>query len=114
MTRPTSPAWFALVAVAVASAAAGATATLGALLDEGVVSACRSKTTGVLRVPGPGGSCKSDEQPLQWNVRGPAGPAGRWAPAGRGCSIAGAARPSGTSCRRPERGARLSTCSGRR
>jgi hypothetical protein len=68
---------FALVVVA-----AGATMTLATLSTDGVISACRNKSTGVLRVPNTGTSCKSDEQPLQWNIRGVAGPPGPTGPQG--------------------------------
>lgn len=69
----------ALVALALAGAAG---AGLRAALADEVINACRSKSTGVLRVPAPGYGCKTDETTLQWNVRGPAGPAGPTGPAG--------------------------------
>jgi hypothetical protein len=62
-----------------------------------VISACRSKSTGVLRVPSPGTSCKGDEQPLQWNVRGVAGPAGPTGPAGPASVSALAGSPCTTA-----------------
>ncbi len=65
---------FAVLGLAFVAGAAGA--ALDALLADDVINACRSKSTGTLRVPAPGTSCKGDEQPLQWNVRGVAGPAG--------------------------------------
>jgi hypothetical protein len=80
-----------LVAAALALAAGAAGAALHTLLADEVVNACRSKSTGVLRVPAAGTSCKGDEQPLQWNVRGPAGPVGPAGPAGP----SGAAGPGG-------------------
>jgi hypothetical protein len=64
----------AFLALGLAAGVAGA--GLDAFLADDVIYACRAKSTGVLRVPALGTSCKSDEQPLQWNVRGPAGPAG--------------------------------------
>jgi hypothetical protein len=67
----------ALAAAVLALAAGAAGAALEATLDEAVIGACRSKSTGVLRVPAAGTACRPDEQPLQWNVRGVAGPAGR-------------------------------------
>ena len=70
----------ALLVLAIAAGAAGA--ALRAALADDVISACRSKSTGVLRVPAPGGSCKGDETPLMWNVRGVAGPMGPAGPAG--------------------------------
>jgi hypothetical protein len=66
----------AVAALALGLAAGVAGAALDAFFADDVIYACRTKSTGVLRVPAPGTSCKSDEQPLQWNVRGPAGPAG--------------------------------------
>ena len=66
----------ALSLLAVAAIAGSAGAALDALLADDVINACRSKTSGALRVPATGSSCKSDEQPLQWNVRGVAGPSG--------------------------------------
>ena len=73
-------------ALALAVGAAGAGVRL--MLADEVINACRSKTSGALRVPAAGLSCKTDEQPLQWNVRGVAGPPG---PAG----VSGAAGPEG-------------------
>ena len=70
----------ALLALAVVAGAAGA--ALRAALADDVIHACRSKSTGALRVPSPGASCKGDETPLQWNVRGVAGPTGPAGPAG--------------------------------
>ena len=81
----------AATALVLAGAAAGA--VLEARLDDNVISACRNKSTGVLRVPAAGVACRGNEQPLQWNVRG------RWF-----------ARTGGPTraCRagRPDRGAR--------
>lgn len=67
-------------AVGLAAAAAGA--ALDAASAEEVVSACRNGSTGALRVPAAGVACKSSEQALRWNVRGPAGPAGPQGPVG--------------------------------
>ena len=68
------------LAAAAALALGLATGVAGAALDavfaDDVIDACRNKTTGVLRVPASGTACKGDEQPLQWNVRGVAGPTG--------------------------------------
>ena len=85
----------ATVVLAVLAGAAGA--ALDAALADDVISACRSKTTGVLRVPAPGTSCKSDEQALQWNVRGVPGPAGPVGPAGAQgpAGVSGPAGPAG-------------------
>ena len=81
-----------VLAVAVVAGTAGA--ALDAVLGDDVINACRSKTSGALRVPATGVSCKPDEQPLQWNVRGVAGPAGPAGPAGAP-GPAGIAGPSG-------------------
>ena len=69
----------ATMVLALAGAATGA--VLEARLDDNVVSACRNKSTGVLRVPAAGVTCGGNEQPLQWNVRGAAGPPGPAGPA---------------------------------
>ncbi len=85
----------AAVTVAALGLAAGAAgAALDAYLDDGVISACRTTSTGALRVPSAGVSCRSDEQPLQWSVRGPTGPQGPPGPVsvatleGTGCTTA--------------------------
>ncbi len=77
-TRALRAAAVGTAAVGLAAGAAGA-AFQATVADE-VVNACRSKTTGVLRVP-PTGVCKSDETPLRWSVRGPVGPQGPPGPA---------------------------------
>jgi hypothetical protein len=64
------------IAAATLVLAGAAGATLAGALDDGVISACRNKSTGVLRVPATGTSCKGDETQLQWSVRGPEGPQG--------------------------------------
>jgi len=61
---------------------AGAQAALRATAADSIISACRNKSTGVLRVPASGTSCRSDEQPLQWNIRGLPGPTGPQGPPG--------------------------------
>ena len=68
--------------VGLAVVVAGAHATLSATASDGVISACRNMSTGVLRVPSSGSTCKGDEQPLQWNIGGPAGPPGPTGPEG--------------------------------
>lgn len=85
----------ALLVLALAAGAAGA--ALRAALADDVISACRNKSTGVLRVPAPGSSCKGDETPLQWNVRGVAGPMGPTGPAGPASVAALAGSPCTTA-----------------
>lgn len=72
----------AIVLGALALAAGAAGAALSSVLADEVINACRNKSTGVLRVPSSGSTCKGDEQPLTWNVRGPAGPTGPQGPPG--------------------------------
>jgi Collagen triple helix repeat (20 copies) len=79
-----------LVSAAVAVVALGTAATAlaggGALAPlapaEAEINACRKIPNGLLRVPGPGGRCRRNEQPLSWNVAGPPGPRGEPGPAG--------------------------------
>ena len=52
------------------------------LLAEEVIDACRSTSSGVLRVPPAGAVCRSDEQALRWNVRGATGATGPQGPPG--------------------------------
>ena len=87
----------AMFVLAVVAGAAGA--ALDSVLADEVINACRNKSSGALRVPATGTSCKSDEQPLQWNVRGVAGPAGPAGPAGAQgpAGVAGPAGPAGPS-----------------
>jgi hypothetical protein len=91
----------ATAAVALGLAAGIAGAGLDAIFADDTIYACRTKSTGVLRVPAPGTSCKSDEQPLQWNVRGPAGPPGPTGAQGQ----QGPAGPAGPPGPAGERGA---------
>lgn len=70
-----------------------ATAGLDAVLDDGVIKACRHKS-GYLLVPSPGKACKRSEQALSWNIAGPAGPAGAPGPQGED-GPAGPAGPPG-------------------
>ncbi len=83
----------AVATLAIGLVAGLAGAGLSALAGDGVINACRAKSTGVLRVPAAGTSCKSDEQPLQWNVAGPQGLPGATGPAGP----AGSPGPAGTN-----------------
>ena len=64
------------IAAATLALAGAAGATLAGSLDDGAISACRNKSTGVLRVPATGTTCKGDETPLQWSIRGPEGAPG--------------------------------------
>jgi hypothetical protein len=76
--------WNRLVSAAVAVVALGTAATAlaggGALVPlppgESEINACRKLSSGLLRVPGPAGRCRRNEQPLSWNVAGPPGPRG--------------------------------------
>ncbi len=98
MTAPAHSLRTAALAVLVLALAAGAAgAALRAALADDVISACRNKSTGVLRVPAPGSSCKGDETPLQWNVRGVAGPMGPTGPAGPASVAALAGSPCTTA-----------------
>ncbi|HEX4931020.1 MAG TPA: hypothetical protein VFV62_09940, partial [Gaiellaceae bacterium] len=104
-TLPRRPALRVGAGIAVALAlAGGAAAALETVLDDSVISACRNKTTGVLRVPASGYGCKGDETPLQWNVRGIPGPAGPTGPAGP-AGATGAAGPAGPTGPRGATGA---------
>ena len=69
-----------VVTLALAAGAAGA--GVRALLADETINACRSKSSGVLRVPAAGASCRSDEQALRWNVRGATGATGPQGPPG--------------------------------
>ena len=94
----------ALCVLAIAVIAGTAGAALDAVLTADVINACRNKASGALRVPAAGVTCKSDEQPLQWNVRGVAGPAGPAGPAGAQGPV-GAEGPLGPSGPRGATGA---------
>ncbi len=69
----------AAIALVLTGVAGGA--VLEATLDDNVINGCRNKSTGVLKVPAAGVACGGNEQPLQWNVRGAAGPPGPAGPA---------------------------------
>jgi Collagen triple helix repeat (20 copies) len=62
-----------------------------------VIRACRSKSSGLLRVVNPGASCHAGETLLSWNVEGPTGATGPAGPSGpKGDSgAAGAAGATG-------------------
>ena len=72
----------ALSVVTLALAAGAAGAGVRALLADEVINACRSKSSGALRVPAAEAACRSDEQPLRWNVRGVTGAVGPQGPPG--------------------------------
>ena len=69
-----------LVTLALVAGAAGAGVRV--LLADEAINACRSKSSGVLRVPATGASCRSDEQALRWNIRGATGATGPQGPPG--------------------------------
>lgn len=46
------------------------------------IHACRNTTTGALRAVSGPAACRNGEEPLSWNVQGPAGPPGPAGPAG--------------------------------
>ncbi len=69
-----------VVTLALVASAAGAGVEV--LLADEVINACKSRTTGVLRVPAAGTACRSDEQALRWNVRGVTGATGPQGPPG--------------------------------
>lgn len=75
--------------------ATAATAVASIPSASGVISACRTASSGTLRVidAEAGQTCRSGEVRLDWNVQGPAGPAGPAGPTGP----AGPAGPSGVS-----------------
>jgi Lamin Tail Domain/Collagen triple helix repeat (20 copies) len=68
--------------VTAATAFAGGAALVPLPPGEAEINACRKLSNGVLRVPGPRGRCRRNEQPLSWNVAGPPGPRGEPGPAG--------------------------------
>ncbi len=73
----------ALIALGLAAAAGVAYATTGA--DHAAttkIRACRSKSSGLLRVVSQTAKCRTDEALLTWNVQGPAGLPGAAGPKG--------------------------------
>lgn len=48
----------------------------GQAADAGTLSACVTKATGVMRLIDAGGTCRSGEAPVTWNVQGPKGDTG--------------------------------------
>jgi type VI secretion system secreted protein Hcp len=75
----------ALLAAAVLGTAAAAIAWAAAG-DSAVVHACVAKGSELVRIPGAGGGCRSNETGLDWNTQGPIGPEGPQGPAGPGGS----------------------------
>jgi Lamin Tail Domain/Collagen triple helix repeat (20 copies) len=71
-----------LVAIGVAAGATVAATGVGATGSAEVITACRHRVTGGLRVPAPGQVCRRHEQTLKWNVKGPKGDAGPSGPEG--------------------------------
>jgi hypothetical protein len=65
------------------------------------ITACVSKSNGRIRVVPPSSSCRSREQRLTWNIRGPKGEPGERGPAGE----PGATGPAGPQGPAGERGA---------
>ena len=57
---------------------------LPAMTANGQLTTIRAcvKGNGAMRIVAPGAKCADNEQPLTWNVQGPAGPAGRQGPKG--------------------------------
>jgi Lamin Tail Domain/Collagen triple helix repeat (20 copies) len=92
---------FALLA-AVAGAAFAATGDRGHPKTE-TITACASKSNGRLRVVRSFASCRSHEQRLSWNVRGPQGERGPAGPAGA-TGAAGATGPQGAAGERGPQG----------
>lgn len=76
----------ALGSIAVAAGAAG-----GIPAGDGTISGCFNTSTGSLRVVENVAACRSNEQALTWNQRGPKGDAGEMGPQG----LAGPAGPQG-------------------
>jgi type VI secretion system secreted protein Hcp len=70
----------ALLAVAVLGVGAAAIAWAAAG-DSAVIGACVAKGSGLVRIPA-GGGCRRNETALDWNAQGPAGPQGPQGPAG--------------------------------
>jgi Lamin Tail Domain/Collagen triple helix repeat (20 copies) len=68
----------ALVATVSASVAVKRTAN-----EDGVIHACKSKRTGLLRVVSSPSQCRASDRALSWNVRGPQGEAGPAGPRGQ-------------------------------
>jgi len=83
---------FAGVCAAVAVTAVSAIAT-----TNNTINACVNRTTNLVRIISAGDTCKSGEDPLSWNIVGPAGPSGPAGPTGAAGAVgpAGPAGPSG-------------------
>jgi len=81
----------AALVVALACGAAFAAHVATARRGSNVIYACAKKQSGRLRVVAKPSACRPREQPLSWNVQGPAGPRGPVGPTGP----AGPAGPAG-------------------
>ena len=89
---------FGALALALAGSAALAAHATAHKRHGGVINACVNRHTGRMRVvPGPH-ACRRGEQPLAWNVQGPAGPAG---PAGAPGADGAAGPPGATGAQGP-------------
>jgi hypothetical protein len=67
---------FGVLALALAGSAAFAAHATAHKRHGGVINACVHRHTGRVRVVAGPGACRRGEQPLAWNVQGPAGPSG--------------------------------------
>jgi hypothetical protein len=81
-----------LAAALVAGVILGSGGVAVAATTATVISACRHKTTGVLRIPAAGKRCTKSETAVSWNVKGQAGARGATGPAGP----TGAPAPAGS------------------
>ena len=59
-----------------------------------VIYACYNKSNGVVHIVNASSDCHRDEQPVSWNIEGPAGPKGATGPAGP-TGATGPAGPAG-------------------
>jgi hypothetical protein len=68
--------------LALVAAVGASVAGIRTLADDGVIQACKSKKTGLLRAVAKANQCHKSEHALSWNVRGVAGPTGPQGAAG--------------------------------
>jgi collagen triple helix repeat protein len=80
-------------ATVAAMALVGGIAYASTTTGDGTITACAKSTSGDLRLAGPDG-CNPSEQPVTWNMTGPAGPKGDAGPAGPAGPV-GPAGPKG-------------------